>query len=124
MEVIVFIVAVIFVYKLVTWAFKDDTPKEENPIFSRSSTLRPEGSSLNKSPSNRDTILSAIRLGKDVVIQYQNYNGETSSRRLSNLSINNEYSGYQNEHVKAFCHKRNEERNFKISRIIRAQIVE
>jgi hypothetical protein len=73
--------------------------------------------------STKDIIELAIQNGKDVVINYQNYNGVSSARRLSQLSINNEFIGYQNAHIKAYCHKRNEERSFKIARIISAQLV-
>ena len=42
------------------------------------------------------------------------------------MEISNEYGefGYDNDHIKAYCHLRNEERNFKIDRIKKIKMVE
>lgn len=61
----------------------------------------------------------AIANGYDIEIKYVKYNGESSQRRLSNITYNNEFGdyGYNNDHIKGYCHLRNEERTFRISRI-------
>lgn len=74
----------------------------------------------------RKTVLLAIEKNKKVRIDYEKYDGELSTRNLSNLQISNEFGefGYNNDHIKAFCHLRNEERVFKIDRIIKIEIIE
>jgi len=74
----------------------------------------------------RQTIQAAIKENKKVKINYKKYNGELSTRHLSKLQISNEFGefGYENDHIKAFCHLRNEERSFKINRIKKIEIVE
>ena len=66
------------------------------------------------------TILSeAIQGDFKVKIVYTNYNGEKKQRVLSSIIMSEEFNsfGYINQHIKAFCHLRNEERSFRISRI-------
>jgi hypothetical protein len=65
----------------------------------------------------------AIREGRNVSISYSNYNGEYSKRVLSDIRYNDEFEGYHKQHIKAFCHKRNEERTFKIERIVKLDII-
>lgn len=80
----------------------------------------------NSSPKEiRDVIKSAIDRNKNVEIDYAKYSGELSTRKLSKLEISNEFGefGYDNDHIKAFCHLRNEERNFKIDRIKKIEII-
>lgn len=71
-------------------------------------------------------IKEAITEGKSINVSYSNSNGETSQRILSNISFTNKFDeyGYQNEHITAFCHNRQEERSFKIARISTIRIVE
>lgn len=80
-------------------------------------TLYPSQS--NNSVSIRDEILRAINNDEKIKIVYENYNGEVKERILSNIQLTNEFDeyGYNNQHIKAFCHLRNEERSFKIDRI-------
>ena len=53
-------------------------------------------------------------------IDYAKNSYEKSSRVISDVSISSEYDvGY----ISAYCHKRNEKRTFKISRIVDAKIV-
>ncbi|MGB5989511.1 MAG: WYL domain-containing protein [Marinifilaceae bacterium] len=59
-------------------------------------------------------ILDAIRKGNSIEIKYTAYSGEDTERRISPMEI---VWFNQSECIKAFCYKRNEERNFKISRI-------
>lgn len=61
----------------------------------------------------------AIINGYDIEIKYVKYGGETSHRKISNISYDNEYGdyGYNNNHIKGYCHLRNENRSFRISRI-------
>ncbi|TDQ15191.1 WYL domain-containing protein [Algoriphagus boseongensis] len=106
------------------WLSKSSEPNKSREIHRNDTPIRQPPKTRVISPTIEETVNFAIQNGKDLYIEYQNYNGELSTRRLSNLSLNNEYSGYHNAHVKAYCHKRNEERNFKISRISRAQIVD
>ncbi len=70
-------------------------------------------------PSIREELLTAVNNGSKVKVLYENFNGEASERVLSNLQITDDFNdfGYDKQHVKAFCHLRNEERSFKIDRI-------
>lgn len=70
-------------------------------------------------------IKRAITYGSDIEIKYEKYSGETSQRRISNISYNNEFGdfGYNNAHIKGFCHLRNEERSFRISRITAVRVI-
>lgn len=67
----------------------------------------------------------AIKNGNDVEIIYEKYDGETSKRRVSNLSYNNEFGGfgYQNAHIQGYCHLRKENRTFRISRIKSVRVI-
>ena len=65
-------------------------------------------------------IKRAIEDGLTLQIDYAKNSFEKSSRVISNIKISQEYgSGY----ISAYCHSRNEERTFKLSRIVDAQIV-
>ena len=70
-------------------------------------------------------IKRAITLGYDIEIRYEKYGGEVSQRKVSNISYNNEFGdfGYSNAHIKGFCHLRNEERTFRISRITAVRVI-
>lgn len=57
----------------------------------------------------------AINHGKTVTIKYIKYTGEYSTRQISNIHYSDEFGP---DYIKAFCHLRNEDRTFKISRII------
>lgn len=62
----------------------------------------------------KELINQAINEKKTIEVEYQNYNGEYSSRKISKIEKSKEYGeGY----IKAFCHKRNEDRVFKLDRI-------
>lgn len=76
--------------------------------------------------SIRDILQKAINENRKIKIQYENFNGEISERYLSCLEMTNEFStyGYDKQHIKAYCHLRNEERNFKISRIKDIDLIE
>ena len=58
---------------------------------------------------------TAIRTGNSVTIKYIKYEGEYSVRTISNLQYSDEYG---DDYIQAFCHKRQEKRTFKISRIL------
>ena len=65
-------------------------------------------------------IKRAIEDGLTLQIEYAKNSFEKSSRVISNIKISQEYGfGY----ISAYCHSRNEERTFKLSRIVDAQIV-
>ncbi len=59
----------------------------------------------------------AIRKGKAVTISYIKYDGEYSTRTISDIHYSDEF-GEGDDYIDAFCHKRQERRTFKISRII------
>lgn len=62
----------------------------------------------------------AIKKEKSIEMKYTNWNGETSIRKVSNLKYTEEFlqNGYSyKEHIKGYCHKRLEERSFKLTRI-------
>ncbi|MCG9793312.1 WYL domain-containing protein [Flavobacterium algicola] len=80
----------------------------------------------NKPNDNIEALITrAINENKTIRISYQNNDGEASVRTLSQIRFNNEFQndGFFNAHIKAFCHLRQEERTFKISRIIKAEII-
>lgn len=87
--------------------------------FVKKSTNTPSKESI------EDTIKNAIKSQKSVKILYVNYNWEQQERILSELDFTNKFDkdGYKNEHIKAFCHIRKEERSFKISRIKNIEIL-
>ena len=65
-------------------------------------------------------IKRAIEDGLTLEIDYAKNSLEKSSRVISNIKISQEYGfGY----ISAYCHMREEERTFKISRIVDARIV-
>lgn len=53
-------------------------------------------------------------------IDYIKGTKEKSTRKISNISFSGEYGI---EYISAFCHLKNEQRTFKISRIVDARIV-
>lgn len=63
----------------------------------------------------KDYLDDAIKTGKTVTIKYINNAGEHSVRQISDIRYSEEYG---HDYIKAFCHKRQEKRTFKISRII------
>ena len=63
----------------------------------------------------REYLDAAIRTGKSVTIKYIKYEGEYSVRTISNIQYSDEYG---DDYIQAFCHKRQEKRTFKISRIL------
>lgn len=63
----------------------------------------------------REYLDVAIRNGKSVTIRYIKYEGEYSVRTISDIQYSDEYG---HDYIQAFCHKRQEKRTFKISRII------
>ncbi len=68
----------------------------------------------------------AIKNDNKVKILYRNTNGETKERILSKIQMTDEFTEYRyfNEHIKAYCHLRNERRSFKISRIVKLEIID
>lgn len=65
-------------------------------------------------------IQKAIDTGAIIEIAYTKYDGTASIRRLSDVQYSEEYG---NTHIQAFCHMRNEQRTFKISRISRVTFI-
>ncbi len=65
-------------------------------------------------------IEKAISNDYTIEMKYTNWNGESSGRKVSNLEYTSEFleNGYEyKQHFKGYCHKRLEERSFKITRI-------
>lgn len=73
----------------------------------------------------KSKITQAISSKHDIKITYIKYDGTSSARRLSNITFNNEFKsdGYNNDHIKGFCHLRGEERTFRISRITSIELI-
>ncbi|MCQ2278347.1 MAG: WYL domain-containing protein [Bacteroidales bacterium] len=64
--------------------------------------------------SIKEYIDKAIREGRDITIGYQKNDGTLSKRTISNVQYSDEFGdGY----ISGFCHLRQENRTFKISRI-------
>lgn len=58
---------------------------------------------------------SAIKAKKSVTIRYVKYGGEYSERKISDIQHSSEFGvGY----ISAYCHKRQDNRTFKIDRIV------
>ncbi|MBP3467059.1 MAG: WYL domain-containing protein [Paludibacteraceae bacterium] len=67
-----------------------------------------------------DDIQKAIDTGAIIEIEYTKNDGTASVRHLSDVKYSDEFG---NTHIQAFCHKRNEQRTFKISRISRVTFI-
>jgi hypothetical protein len=69
-------------------------------------------------------IEKAISEKLDIDFIYTKYSGQTSWRRLSEISYCNEFGefGYMNDHITGYCHLRRERRTFKISRMSEIRI--
>lgn len=67
-----------------------------------------------------DDIQRAIDTGAIIEIAYTKYDGTASVRRLSEVQYSDEFG---RTHIQAYCHKRNEQRTFKISRISRVTFI-
>lgn len=70
-------------------------------------------------------IKRAIDSGSDIEIKYEKFNGEKSQRRVSNIAYNNEFGvyGYNNAHIRGYCHLRGEDRTFRVSRILAVRVL-
>lgn len=75
--------------------------------------------------SIKDVINQAIDSKKDIAIKYRKFDGTVSTRQLSNIAYNNtfEAEGFHNAHIKGHCSLRDEDRTFKIDRIISVEIL-
>jgi hypothetical protein len=93
-----------------------------NPVKFPPSDFKPEPFNGNKISA----ISAAIRKGASVKLTYTDYFGETSERIISSLAYSTEFveSADFKQYIKGYCHLRNEERTFKISRIDRIEIIE
>ncbi len=67
-----------------------------------------------------EDIQRAIDTGAIIEIAYTKYDGTSSIRRLSDVQYSDEFG---HSHIQAFCHIRNEQRTFKISRISRVTFI-
>lgn len=63
----------------------------------------------------KEYITKAIQENKSITIKYRKFDGSISTRRLSNVEYSDEFG---DDYIQAYCHLRNENRTFKISRII------
>lgn len=62
------------------------------------------------------TIQKALDSGKRVLLKYYSMSSGLSEREISPIKLNSKY-------LTAFCHLRNEERQFRVGRIINAKIL-
>jgi hypothetical protein len=97
-------------------------PQTHNPIKKLTkSNIPPPKKEYNSSNSRvSDLIEMAISKGYAIEMEYTNYNGESSIRKISKLENTQEFLeyGYGNtEHFKGYCHNRESERSFRVSRI-------
>ena len=78
-----------------------------------------------KDLSIKDELQKAINGKHKIKIQYENFDGEISEREISELKMTKEFNdfGYDKQHIKGYCHLRNEERSFKISRIKNIELI-
>lgn len=67
------------------------------------------------------TLSTAISDNKKIKIEYENFNGDKTERILSQIQVSTEFG---NTHIQAYCHYRNEERTFKVNRIMKISIVD
>ena len=65
----------------------------------------------------KEYIDKAIREQLTITIKYVKYEGEISTRTISDLNYSDEFG---DEYIECYCHLRNERRTFKISRIMEA----
>lgn len=99
--------------------------------FYKTKSIPPAIKTDNKTKPQSDTSIIeqlqiAIDGNKTIRINYEKPNGEVSERELSDIKLTEDFKkhGFENEHIKALCHLRNEERNFKISRIKNIEVIE
>lgn len=71
--------------------------------------------------SVKDILDEAMRTNKSIIITYQNFKGEGSERTLHNINYTDSFEG--EEYITAFCELRKEDRTFKISRIIKVEVI-
>ncbi|MCT3980130.1 AAA family ATPase [Elizabethkingia anophelis] len=73
----------------------------------------------------KDELQKAILGNYKIKILYENFNGEMSERELSDIKMTEDFNefGYDKQHIKGYCHLRNEERSFKISRIRNIELI-
>ena len=73
----------------------------------------------------KEKLNDCIENNRVVEIQYTKYNSEKSERKLSEIEYSNDFQnfGYNNDHISAFCHLRNERRTFKINRISKIRLL-
>lgn len=74
---------------------------------------------------SRSIIDQAIYSNAGISFTYTKYNGERTTRYVSNISYSNEFGeyGYNNDHIKGYCHLRNAERTFRISRMSNISLI-
>lgn len=73
-------------------------------------------------PAIMTAIKKAVKKKSAVKITYENGDGVKSIRQLSNLAITSEH-GYEDLHLKAFCHTRKSVRTFNMAKISTVKIV-
>jgi hypothetical protein len=71
-------------------------------------------------------LVDAIKYNKSARIEYTDLKGKKSVREISNVRITREQDdfGVRFEHIKAFCHTRNEDRTFKVERINKVELID
>jgi predicted DNA-binding transcriptional regulator YafY len=125
---IIIIIIIIIIVLLGFISSKDSKSNTStNHYKTRSTSSYNQNTSSVKESSQviKGKIRQAISSNHDIKIEYIKYDGTYSSRRLSDVSFNNEFKleGYNNDHIKGFCHLRGEERTFRISRITSIKLI-
>lgn len=106
---------------------KNSTPKVNNYIEKVKPVVPPPKKEFNSNNSKvSDLIEMAISKGYTIEMKYTNYNGESSIRKISKLESTQEFLefGYgYTEHFKGYCHNRESERSFRVSRVNNMKIL-
>lgn len=136
MEIIIVIVIIFVLYILFssgnstssmspTSSTRSDYTNRTTKSYSQNNSKEFKSAAPESAQSIRSKIKRAISNDNDVKIEYRKYDGTSSNRRLSDISYNNEFEmeGYNNDHIKGWCHLRSEERTFKIDRIKSIEIL-
>ena len=100
------------------------TPKKRQQIIQKK-VIKPIYPPIKRVYNSNNTAIStliemAVNKGFDIEMNYTNWKGEISIRKVSDLDYTSEFleKGYDyKQHFKGYCHKRLEERSFKIDRI-------
>lgn len=92
---------------------------KENAPVTRPHELPSQGKNFYKNMEL--TLMTAVRTGKEVIIEYINGEGMASERKILPRNL---YTRFDKTYLVAWCYLRGEERTFRIDRIFSARFVE